>query len=685
MTQLFQDTFHRADGAPGNGWSQGTSVWDIFSNELRSHSGLSTNLRRAVDAGAQTDGIISVTLSPNCSYATGVYLRVTFRSDQLHQNAYYVTLWGGALGTAHLDCYKVVGTVVTTLQSSRQFALTGGSHVLTITYVGSFFVVALDGTTIAFWVDGDVGSGAYAAVQANGTDAVFLSEYNEYSAAVVSMTVSPTVVPPDTAGNVLNLYGSSTSWTSGVPGSPAFTVSEGTITYQHVLSPTEATLTYTSPTYATTVTITDPDSGDVALLAVTSATVPPVGPSFLPNWLVKDIAALVAGDVLVLGILGYDFTNNFIARIVNELGVDVDEMPTDGHVKAILAALLLVQAQLDTDTTAPDSVRHLLTDILTEATDAYASGLALSDLGTHSLQDVLSAIGALSFSTLTNADLTTMEDNIMGSTPYSIMAIKEFLDALTDTQTYSLGTLVTAIAALPSVVDLAAAVTSLEGVDARDLSTVYDTAEAARAAGVAATVAAAAINGVIAAAILTIGGLLTAQTATIEASIVAAVAEIDASIVAATADIIANIGGLASTLGSITINLAEANADLDELLLAVAALKPGPPVWPGASAVTSGTPVAVAGDQRVTAPMDGCLLNLTTIPSRNVYWTASGLTNVERAGFLVFCADNGYADERQPIAWSQGIYTPKKLLTAASVVIHLTGLAAGTLTPWVRT
>jgi hypothetical protein len=90
--------------------------------------------------------------------------------------------------------------------------------------------------------------------------------------ATGALAVSPTSVVQNSTGITLTLTGTGTSWTSGTPGSPTFTVSAGTITAQTVTSATSATLTYNSPAAsASPVTITDPSTGATASLTIATS------------------------------------------------------------------------------------------------------------------------------------------------------------------------------------------------------------------------------------------------------------------------------------------------------------------------------------------------------------------------------------------------------------------------------
>jgi hypothetical protein len=86
-----------------------------------------------------------------------------------------------------------------------------------------------------------------------------------------SLTVNPTSVSIGSIGNTLTLTGTGTAWTSGTPGSPTFTASAGTITAQTVNSSTSATLTYSAPASAQTVTLTDPSTSDTTNLIIGSS------------------------------------------------------------------------------------------------------------------------------------------------------------------------------------------------------------------------------------------------------------------------------------------------------------------------------------------------------------------------------------------------------------------------------
>jgi len=73
---------------------------------------------------------------------------------------------------------------------------------------------------------------------------------------------SPTFALAGATGVTVTLTGVGTSWTSGTPGTPTFTCSQGTITAQTVASGTSATLTYSAPAGSEAEVFSDPSTSN---------------------------------------------------------------------------------------------------------------------------------------------------------------------------------------------------------------------------------------------------------------------------------------------------------------------------------------------------------------------------------------------------------------------------------------
>jgi hypothetical protein len=100
-----------------------------------------------------------------------------------------------------------------------------------------------------------------------------------------SLAASPTTALEGSTGNVVTLTCVGCTWTPGTPGSPTFTLSGGTgasITAQHVLTATTATVTITAGTASGPLAVNDPVTGNSALLSIPVASFT-VSPTFLIN------------------------------------------------------------------------------------------------------------------------------------------------------------------------------------------------------------------------------------------------------------------------------------------------------------------------------------------------------------------------------------------------------------------
>jgi hypothetical protein len=362
--------------------------------------------------------------------------------------------------------------------------------------------------------------------------------------------------------------------------------------------------------------------------------------------------------------------------------------------------------QLTLDFQDPDTVRHVLEGTRSGVTETIEALLALTSSGSYTLSDILDAIAEVPGGGLTQEALDAAVAAIMGDPATATSSVYAIVRGMRTENAWTLGDIITLLGgmegdsirvlltALLEAVEaggggltqeaLDAAVATLEGDDSRTLTDAYNRASDAKSSADAATTAIGLVAAALALGIGEIDGEIAAAVVELNGIIGGATAEVNGVIGALGEGIALALNGLSNQVGAVGDAVGVANGKLDDLLAAVAAIPPVPPVWPGILGATLLTPVAVSGDMHIDVPMDGCLLYLTNIPSRNVYWTVDGLTNVERAGFLVFLSDRGDADERQAIAWSSGVYTPKRLLTCGGVVLHLTGLASGTLTPWVR-
>jgi hypothetical protein len=110
-----------------------------------------------------------------------------------------------------------------------------------------------------------------------------------------------------------------------------------------------------------------------------------------------------------------------------------------------------------------------------------------------------------------------------------------------------------------------------------------------------------------------------------------------------------------------------------------------PPVWPGITNVTLGTPVAFSGSAlSVAGPMDGVIVTITSVNQPLPHYAYGTAIAWGRLGGLTFVDDNGEAEEYQLFGFVDAIYSPRGMVQAQSCQIRNTSGIVGTVTPWTK-
>jgi hypothetical protein len=109
------------------------------------------------------------------------------------------------------------------------------------------------------------------------------------------------------------------------------------------------------------------------------------------------------------------------------------------------------------------------------------------------------------------------------------------------------------------------------------------------------------------------------------------------------------------------------------------------PVWPGLANVTLGSPVALAAGLTITEPMDGVIVELTSVPSVRGFYVFDDLNSFLNVGSLAFISDNGDAEPPQNLGFALAMYCPRSMKQAAAVKLRVGTGVAGTCTPWTVT
>lgn len=703
MAVLFSDNFNRSNGALGGNWATISGSPAVSSNHMTA-SGASVGLAINPAATGYPDQAVQATMLYGSTATYYGYL--VARSDATFANAYYINCYiSGAGGNPYVDLYKRVNSQTVRLATVWFTPDNTTSHTFRLECVGTRLRVYIDDVLWLDFNDASISGGDYVGCASYGSGC-WWDDFYTYDAYAAGLSVYPSEVQEDSVDNNLTLWGEGTNWTPGTPGSPTFTCLLGSITYQEILTATTAVILYTAPSYVSSDVIADPDSGATAKVAIGYA---PAGPGQFTEQAVADLTQLASTAREIPAIPGdtpFEQLLNFSALWAPENAPDLEdwglevnaiwsrvhtELPepytlaehaarADTFAEAAQTAADAAQASAEAAQTAAESADAQLT-ALTTGTPNTISGLndSIKGIGDYSNTALMNAINALS-----EPDLSAVTDLInamTGSGTYNLQSITDRIDALRTISDYTLGdvltatgavrgsgnpdiaAVLTAIAALPqSPADIASvlsAISNLDG-DVAALKTVADGIVVTQSAHTSSLAGLTSTLGTVASGVAAIPDLISAGTGT--------------------------ISGLLSTLSTlVTDKAALVLAAIQAVADAIAALAGAgdtAPIWPGVAGVTKGEAVAIVDDTEVAGPMDGVIIDLTTVPPGKGFWTVATHNAYKYAGYVAFVSDDGDADEQQYLGFDEAVYVPKRLKRAASCLIHCAPGIEGTATPW---
>jgi hypothetical protein len=140
-----------------------------------------------------------------------------------------------------------------------------------------------------------------------------------------------------------------------------------------------------------------------------------------------------------------------------------------------------------------------------------------------------------------------------------------------------------------------------------------------------------------------------------------------------------------TTPGSVTFTTTIDEADFvaykKNLVPALADL---PPVWPGLGFVTLGSPVALDLGLTVPGPLDGVIVNISAVPTKQGFFQFDTMRAWRNVGAVAFVDDNGEVEAAQTLAFDHAVYCPRTMVQASEAVIRCSAGVTGTVTPWVR-
>jgi len=108
----------------------------------------------------------------------------------------------------------------------------------------------------------------------------------------------------------------------------------------------------------------------------------------------------------------------------------------------------------------------------------------------------------------------------------------------------------------------------------------------------------------------------------------------------------------------------------------------GAPVWPGLSGVTLGTPVALSTSFSITGPLQGVILDITSVNTNRTTFDVGGELGYKRIGTLVFVDDNGDVTDLFLLDFLHQVYLPRNATSAAAARFSCDVDTLGTATPF---
>ena len=110
-----------------------------------------------------------------------------------------------------------------------------------------------------------------------------------------------------------------------------------------------------------------------------------------------------------------------------------------------------------------------------------------------------------------------------------------------------------------------------------------------------------------------------------------------------------------------------------------------PPVWPGEANVTYDDAVALADQLVLDGPMDGCVVNVTTPPTRTGLRMIGGQPMDYGVGEMSFGNDSGWIEPWVYLGFRTAVFTPKTMRSASHAYFRVLAGAGGTVQAWHRT
>lgn len=670
MATTFLDNFNRANGPIGDSWTMTAGSFVVNDNAMT--TSVVNSLGHPASSPISPNQAVRVWVRDPGAYPKTVRLRC--RWNPLTDNYLSLTLTLAAASlTANLG--PVLGGVGA-WTASRTMALSWDpmpSFVLS--FAQQTALVVVNDTLLLAAFCGDIPDLGFTGISIGSTNTK-IEEYWQISLADAAGALTIVDIEPESGKYELTIQNAGADWTPGNPGSPLFSARAGTVENQIIDDADTARLGYIAPTILSDDAIVDPNNGYSWPFVV--GTLGAIGEGGSGEGLTPAQAETLDWWHELLAALrdAPEYSSNFYVQL---LGMTLSTQQHYGGspnaaIDDMFAAILSATEGVGAIHQIVQSTWDRL-DWVTDYGDLDLNTVQNNIRGPnlHSIADVLDAIAAIEpgnnqdvlneLAVIRTANLWTLGtivDLINGLDIPPEHSNQDVLDELARIRTannWSLGTIVDLIDGLvipdysATLTDIHADIAAIPTNPVTSLQPVLDAVDLHNDN----------LNTQADLILDAIGAIPTNPITSLQ-TVLDAISNLDGDLASARTAILDAIGAIEGGAGTL-----------------------GPPVWPGLSSVTLGTPVAIDTGVTIIGNMHGVIVNLTNVPPETERYMFDDEPSYVHVGALAFSNDDGAIEGFQPFSFGKHILTPTRLARASACHVRAGVGITGTIVPWTIT
>lgn len=648
----YPDTFDRADGPLGGDWS----VWYgsiTISGNAAVGSAFSMAYPTSESEAGDQDHYIVVNVAGGNSWGAGIVLKFDPATGNRYLYEYSVSA-----GTATCVFYRIVGGSQLEIYRATAAGIPDGPLVCRAVYSGGTLSAFVGGDACGSVADATHAANTRFGMRINSNPAPILS-FDAGAPAPIYLSITPENVYTMNLGSYFSVELHGTTWAGPFPTAGTLSVDHGFIITQYGESSTLSSFSYNSLQYVGVVTVTCSETGAQGTFNCRPYPVPENGDSF----------PLTESGAGILNRTGDECPAGEILTTCHNI-----EGVTGAKVLEALASLADALGGMAGQTAPSHPIDGIPAKLWRAVNDSGTLGLGPFDPG---YDEPLAT---------TLKKLKVSLDDVRTGANYTIETILAYLGG--SPTLYSHKDLLDAINAIPAT-DLSAvlaAIAAVRGDGNPSIASVMAQLAAIRVGG---------SNYTLGDILDDFGRLTASRTLTLQSilDVLSAYHDIDITWHDSDLHLLTDIqdtcnliySDIEEVMGPSRLTLEEVLARLDyqadRVVEEIGKLK-GPPIWPGLDNVTLGAPQDLQTTHTLAGPMHGVIIDITSTDPGTGFYDYDTHRAWRNVGALSFFNELGAHEDIQPLGWTKGLYTPKKLTLAAGVRTHLGRGPQGTITPW---